>query len=144
MVKSMMSALGREARNIAMQESVAATAIRAAVWLLEFGRANGLEGYQIVVLYDSVVTYCPVHERLVWAEAHELYMHLANSWTYDGRVLKYPIDTEFNTGWSERLPKDVQVKWDDPKFEPVPPRLLPVLGWLRGQVSKYTTTQNTQ
>jgi uracil-DNA glycosylase family 4 len=138
MTKGMFSAMGREMRNFPPQESVAATALRAAVWLQEFGRANNLEGYQIAVLYDSIVTHCPLRERHIWAAAHELYMFRANSWTYDGRVLKYPVDTEFNVGWSDRPPKDVQALWDSFEYEPVPPRLLPVLGWLRGQLRKHT------
>lgn len=137
MVKSLLSALGREARNFPMQESVAATAARAGIWLLEFGRRHGLEGYQIVILYDSVVTLCPLHERWIWAEAHELYMHQANSWRYEDRVLKYPVDTEFNVAWSSRPAKDIQALWDDPSHKPTPPRLLMLLAWLRGQNQKH-------
>jgi len=143
MTKGLLSAMGREARNFPEQESVAATVSRAAIWLQKFGRDNGLEGYQIAVLYDSVVTHCPLYEREIWAMAHEYYMYLANCWQYDDRVLNYPIDTEFNVGWSERPPENVQAIWDDPKFAPTPPRLLPVLGWLRGQIAKIQNEQRT-
>jgi hypothetical protein len=140
LTKSILSAQGREMRNWPMQESVSATVIRACNWMLEFERNSALRGYNIVALYDSVVTHCPIEERFIWAEAHALYIHLANSWNCDGRMLRYPIDTEFNVGWSDRPQKDLQARWDDPTFEPVPPRLLPVLGWLRGQTQKYSKT----
>jgi uracil-DNA glycosylase family 4 len=100
LTRSIISAQAREARNYFMQESVAATALRAAYWLMQFKRRYNLEGVPITVLYDSVVTMCPYHERKLWAKAHELCMYRANGWEYHGRVLNYSIDTEVNAGWS--------------------------------------------
>jgi len=100
--KSHLSALGREARNFLMQESVAATAARAANWLLRFSRKFSLKGYPIAVLYDSVVTLCPCEEREIWAKAHEVFMHLANGWKYEDRILRYPVDHELNKCWSAK------------------------------------------
>jgi DNA polymerase I-like protein with 3'-5' exonuclease and polymerase domains len=104
--KSHTSSQGREARNFLMQESVAATAARAATWLYRFKHITGLQGRPIAVLYDSVVTVCPCEERRIWKKAHELFMHLANGWEYHDRILRYPVDHELNQSWSSKPTKE--------------------------------------
>lgn len=108
--KSLKSAQGREARNFYMQESVAATAMRSENWLQAFGRRYNLMGVPMTVLYDSVCTLCPAEERLVWAKAHDICMFLANGWEYHGRILRYPIETDLNSGWSLAPAKDPRYK----------------------------------
>jgi hypothetical protein len=133
--RSIISAQSREARNYFMQESVAATALRAAHWLLLFKRRYNLQGTPITVLYDSVVTMCPYCERVLWAKAHELCMYRANGWEYHGRVLNYSIDTEINAGWSLPYKKTqdqrhlhVLLGRDD--YLPTPEHLRGVEAWL--------------
>jgi len=133
--KSIISSQSREARNYYMQESVAATALRASYWLMQFKRRYGLQGVPITVLYDSVVTMCPFHEREIWKRAHELFMFRANCWEYHARTLNYPIDTEVNAGWSMPYKYTVDRKHfakllDRADFCPTPERLVPVEKWL--------------
>lgn len=99
---SLASAQGREGRNFFMQESVAATAMRAAVRLLKFAHTWKLQGRLTFVLYDSCGTFCPLEEKHIWSKAHELFMYLDNTWDYHGRCMAYPIDTEINPAWSSR------------------------------------------
>lgn len=96
-----LSSQGREARNFQMQESVAATAARAAVWLLRLRMKHlSTSARPVAVLYDSAVTLCPVEQRAFWQKAHDLCMFLANGWRYDDRILRYPVDHELNKHWS--------------------------------------------
>lgn len=108
--RSQKSAQGREARNFFMQESVAATAMRATNWMQDFARKYQLGGVPMTVLYDSVCTLSEAKERFVWAKAHAVCMHLANGWEYHGRVLRYPIETDLNSGWSLSPEKDPRYK----------------------------------
>lgn len=109
--QGVLSAQGREARNYFCQESVAATAARAAVWLLREYKARGMSAYPMIVLYDSVVTLCPVHERHVVSELHQKYMTDINCWSYHGRIMNYPIDVEFNKRWSTKPTADEAKAW---------------------------------
>jgi len=96
------AALGREMRNFPMQESVAATAARAANWLLKYFRDNAFKARPLIILYDSVVTLCPVEEAIEVAKLHQRFMCDENTWTYHKRVMNYPIDTEFLVRWSTK------------------------------------------
>jgi hypothetical protein len=107
---SMLSSQGREARNFFMQESVAATAARAAVNLLRYYRQNRLEAHIMVVLYDSVVTLLKKEYRFGVADLHQRFMCDENSWDYHGRKLVYPIDTDLCMAWSTK-PSDEEKKW---------------------------------
>ncbi len=145
--KSILSAQGREARNFFMQESVAATAMRAAYHLLCFARKFNLVGRPITVLYDSVVTLCPLHERFIWTKAHEICMYLANGWQYHGRVLRYPIDNKFNTGWGLAPKLDSRCKaWHDKipekDFAGTPENLKPLEKWLDDVSEFYRKNEN--
>lgn len=100
--KSLMSSQGREARNFPMQESVGATAQRACIWLIEQYKKLGLKAKVMICLYDALVTVCPIEERHIVAKLHELYMCVLNTWEYHGRVMNYPIDTEFVFRWSDK------------------------------------------
>lgn len=100
--QSALSSQGREARNFPMQESVAATAARAAVWLLRRYRQLGVDAWPMIVLYDSVVTDCEYEDRVLVSQLHQEMMTDKNTWNYHGRTLKYPIDTELNTRWSTK------------------------------------------
>lgn len=131
------TALGRECRNFPMQESVGATSARACCWLLDFRRATGLEGYPMVCLYDSVVVHCPVYERAIWMKALRLYMFLANGWQYSDRILRYPIDTELNGGWSTKASKELAERLHNPEWEPTPEKLKPLESWLDSEAKKY-------
>lgn len=133
--KSIISAQARESRNYYLQESVAATALRAAYWLMQFKRRYNLVGVPITVLYDSVVTMCPYRERRLWVKAHELCMYRANGWEYHGRVLNYPIDNKIGAGWSfsykhtqDRRHMDALLARDE--YEATPVHLQEAESWL--------------
>lgn len=97
---SYLRAMGNEARNFYMQESVAATAARACKWLNGFFRAHGMKARTAVALYDALLTYCPLEERFVVAAAHQVFMCDINVWKYHGRYMNYPIDTDLVYRWS--------------------------------------------
>lgn len=111
--RGMVSAMGRECRNYPFQESVAATSARAGNGLLKHFREAGMYALPMVILYDSVVTLCPIEERHEVAELHTRYMCDENTWNYSGRELKYPIDTEFNLAWSTKPDEDIRLKLYD-------------------------------
>lgn len=140
--EQVLNSQGREARNFLMQESVASTAARAAVWMLDFGAKFGLKGTTYVCLYDSLVTDCPHYERHLWAKAHKVFMSLANGWEYHNRVFRYQIDTEFNFGWS-LTPKMAGKPHMDAVFRgrdyaPTPDYLRHAEDWLNALIKFYT------
>lgn len=96
-------ALGREARNFFMQSSVADTSARAGKWLLAHYIKHNMQARPMVILYDSVVTLCPLSERHTVAELHQRFMTTENTWTYYGKEMYYPIDNEFVMRWSTKL-----------------------------------------
>ena len=106
------SSLGRICRNFFMQENVASTASRAALWLNEYYISRDMKSRVCMLLYDSVVTLGPVEERHACVALHDLFMFRINAWTYNGRDLVYPIDTELNWRWSARPNKADQKKLD--------------------------------
>jgi len=97
---SLESSMGRELRNYPLQESVGATAARACRMLGEAYRRLGLQARGMTCLYDSVVTMCPPEERFLVARLHQVYMCDHNTWDYDGRLLKFSIDTDIVYKWS--------------------------------------------
>lgn len=97
--------MGREARNFPMQESVAATAARAGKWLLDTYIRLGMKARPLIILYDSVVTLCPLSERFEVAKFHQTFMTDVNTWHYHGRDMSYPIDTDFVYRWSSKPSK---------------------------------------
>lgn len=101
--EKLIKSLGREARNFFMQESVAATSARASKWLLDHFLKHNMQARPMVVLYDSVVTYCPLEERHEVARLHQSYMTDKNTWNYFGAIMNYPIDNEFVMRWSTEL-----------------------------------------
>lgn len=105
LTSGLFKSMGREARNFPFQESVAATAARAGKWLLDAYIRGGLRARPLAILYDSVVTLCPISERFRVAEMHQKYMTDINTWTYHGRTLSYPIDTDYVYRWSAKLDK---------------------------------------
>lgn len=104
--KKLNAGMGREARNFFMQESVAATSARASKWLLNHFIKHNMQARPMVVLYDSVVTLCPMEERYVVAELHEEYMAKRNTWQYGKNLMHYPIDNELLLRWSTKPTKD--------------------------------------
>lgn len=132
-----LSAMGRECRNFPMQESVGATAARAGNWLMDFGIKNGLQGFILTILYDSVVTMCPFEERFIWADAHKLFMYLKNGWNTPNNILRYPIDTDFNMAWSWKPTKEEAEKLADVNYKPTPEHLQAVHEWLKNRIELY-------
>ncbi len=130
---SIESATGRELRNFPMQESVASTAARAGRWLGEMYRSTGMKARVITILYDSVVTLCPLEEREVCAHLHQQFMCDANNWVYQDdrgvRELTYPIDTDFNYRWSTKPSKADKAQLEDKTWHPTPPHLQWILGF---------------
>lgn len=131
---SIESATGRELRNFPMQESVASTAARAGKWLGAMYRNLGMKARIITILYDSVVTMCPLEEREVCAHLHQQFMCDANNWVYQDehgtRELTYPIDTEFNYRWSTKPSKADKAQLEDMSWHPTPDHLKWVLGFV--------------
>ena len=107
--KKLNSSMGREARNFYMQESVASTSAKAAKWLLDYYLKNNMQARPMVVLYDSVVTLCPLEERHIVEKLHSRYMTDENVWTYHGVEMNYPIDTEILVRWSTKPTKEEKV-----------------------------------
>jgi DNA polymerase I-like protein with 3'-5' exonuclease and polymerase domains len=114
------SALGREMKNYAMQESVASTSARACNWLLMAYRRLGMKARPMICLYDSVVTLAPLEERFLVARLHTLCMSELNTWDYNdergARTLRYSIENEFNYRWSTRPNDEDQRTLDDREF----------------------------
>ncbi len=111
--QNIFATLGREARNFPMQNSVADTAVRAGKWLLDHYLKNRFYARPLAILYDSVLTLCPIEERWQVAELHERFMHTQNRWSNHGRSWAYPIETEFNLAWSSRPSKEIRKQLDD-------------------------------
>ena len=136
---SIESATGRELRNFPFQESVASTAARAGKWLGKMYRNAGMKARIITILYDSVVTMCPLEEREVVAHLHQQFMCDANNWVYQDehgtRELTYPIDTDFNYRWSTKPSKADKAQLEDMTWNPTPDRLR----WLLGYVAPKAT-----
>lgn len=109
--------MGREARNFPMQESVAATAARAGKWLLDAYIKLKLKARPLIILYDSVVTLCPLEERFKVAQLHQLYMTDLNAWEYHGRKLVYPIDQLFCYRWSCKPSKEESILLNDANWK---------------------------
>lgn len=111
--KKQLAALGRIARNFPMQESVASTAARAGIWLLDEYRKRGMHACLMTILYDSCVTLCPIEERFIVMEMHEQYMTTVNEWHNHGRTWNYPSEHELNYAWSSRPDKGQRKKLED-------------------------------
>jgi hypothetical protein len=111
--KSILSALGRQARNFPMQNSVADTAVRAGKWLLKHFLENNFHARPMVILYDSVVTLCPIEERVEVMKLHERFMDKENVWHDHGRTWTYPTSVELNYAWSRRPSKEQRKLLED-------------------------------
>jgi uracil-DNA glycosylase family 4 len=109
--------MGREARNFPMQESVAATAARAGKWLLDAYIKLNMQARPLIILYDSVVTLCPLEERFKVAQLHQLFMTDANTWDYHGRKMNYPIDTDYVYRWSAKPDKNDKKLLEDKTYK---------------------------
>ena len=116
---SYLRAMGNEARNFYMQESVAATASRACQWLNGFFRRHNMKARTSVALYDALLTYCPLEERFVVEHAHQLFMCDINVWKYHGRYMNYPIDTDLLYRWSWKPTDDEKKDLHNPSFYPM-------------------------
>jgi len=99
-----------------MQESVASTAARAAIWLTEHFYKHNMKARIVTILYDSVVTLCPLEERFEVAKLHQKYMCDLNTWEYHGRTMNYPIDTDFVYRWSESPTDEESEQLNSPNF----------------------------
>jgi uracil-DNA glycosylase family 4 len=109
LTSGLFKSMGREARNFPMQESVAATAARAGKWLLDAYIKGGMKARPLIILYDSVVTLCPLAERFKVADMHQKFMTDDNTWKYHGTTMNYPIDTDFVYRWSSK-PTKAEIK----------------------------------
>jgi hypothetical protein len=91
----------------------------------------------MVILYDSVVTLCPVEERFIWEAAHDLFMRAKTGWKYADRILRYPIDTEYNCAWSAKPSKEWKKNLYDRAWAPTKPEHLPIIEYLKSEIAKY-------
>lgn len=140
---SVVSALGREMRNFPMQESVAATAARAGIWLLKAYKMFGLKARPMIILYDSVVSLCPLEERFVVSHLHDLFMCELNTWRYidvhGDRTLQYSSTGELNYRWSCPPPKSELAILKDESWNPTPDRLKWIFNFQNWDMVKATS-----
>jgi uracil-DNA glycosylase family 4 len=116
--KSVLVALAREARNFPLQNSVSVTAIRAAKLLMEHCECENIQHvYPMALLYDSIVTICPIEMRFVVMDLHERFMCTENQWHNHGRTWNYTATHEFNFAWSERPSKALQKQLSDRTYK---------------------------
>jgi hypothetical protein len=111
--KKQLSASGRVARNFPMQESVASTAARAGIGLIDEYRTRGMYAQLMTILYDSCVSLCPIEERFMVWRLHEIHMSERNKWVDHGREWNYPTDCEINIAWSTKPDKAMKAKLED-------------------------------
>jgi len=90
----------RQARNFPLQNNVADTMCLAAVGLLYDCIRLGLKARPLALLYDSLVTFCPIEERAQVVELHNKWMHEKVYWKTPGGILRYTIDTDYCMRWS--------------------------------------------
>ena len=69
-----LSPLKRESRNFECQHGIASLAARACMKLIHHYRTHGMKARVIALLYDSIVTQCPLEERHEVARLHQKYM----------------------------------------------------------------------
>lgn len=119
--------MGRECKNYYLQESVGATTARAFVWLMKAYKRYGMKSEVMVTLYDSILTLGPLNERFAVNRLHDLYICELNTWDYDGRILRFGIDTDFNYAWSSKPDKAKKAQLADPTWHPTPEHLLRVV-----------------
>lgn len=121
---SINSAQGRELRNFPMQESVGSTAARAGINLTDVYRKMDMKARVVAILYDSVVTLCPLEERHIVARLHEVYMSEQNVWDYKDdlgeRQLKYLIDNDLVWRWSTKPSDEDLSLLESEDFHPTP------------------------
>lgn len=107
--KAYLRAMGNEARNFFMQESVAATLSRACGGIMRFVKQHGMQGRPLIGLYDAVLTHNPMEERFLMQEIHQLFMQDLNCWFYHNRWMDYPVETDLVMRWSFK-PSDAEKK----------------------------------
>jgi hypothetical protein len=109
----------REARNFPMQNNVADTMALAAVLLLKEFRARGMKARTVAVLYDAMLTLCPIEEKDEVARLHHECIHERVAWNVPGgRRLRYTTDTNFCRRWSTTPTKEEKAKLGKPpKFK---------------------------
>ena len=116
--KSVLASLAREARNFHLQHSVGATAIRAEDKMMEHCRQNQIKHvYPVAVLYDSLVTMCPIEMRFEVQDMHQRFMCDENQWHNHGRTWNYTATHEMNFAWSERPSKEQQKLLSDRNYK---------------------------
>jgi hypothetical protein len=76
-----------------------------------------MQARPLIILYDSVVTLCPLEERFNVAQLHQLFMTDENKWDYHGRTLVYPIDTDFVYRWSAKPDKNDKKLLEDKNYK---------------------------
>jgi DNA polymerase I-like protein with 3'-5' exonuclease and polymerase domains len=120
-LKGIRSALSREARNFPMQNIVADTlGIASNGCLREFKELN-MKARPLVVLYDAMLTLCPIKEREKVAELHHKWLHKEVFWDVDGGRLRFTIDTDYCTRWSTYLTEEEREELGTPpQFEDYP------------------------
>lgn len=142
MYDSAAAAQGRESRNFPMQESVAATAMRAARDMQRFARKWKLQGVTNAVLYDSCVTMNPLEEKHIWKKAHHLFMYVGNTWEAHGRRFGYSIDTEFNKAWSAKPTAQEREVLYAPPTEEAKAKFAEVEKWLDTRIAECEALLN--
>jgi hypothetical protein len=131
----------RQARNFPLQNNVADTMCLAAVGLLDDCKKMGLAARPVALLYDSLVSLCPIEEREKVVELHNKWMHEKVYWETPGGLLRYTIDTDYCVRWSTKMDEEDEAVLGKPPppvnirhLDPVPPERQEYLNRIYGEV----------
>ena len=116
---SYLRAMGNEARNFFMQESIGATLMRAMIWMRGFEERMQLGGRSLIGLYDAALTRCEWEYRFIFKDVHKLFMQDVNCWSHHGRWMNFPIDTDLVMRWSFKPTKEQKLLLEDPEYRPL-------------------------
>ena len=99
---SLLSSMGREARNYPLQEIVAATMARAHANLLHFYRTNGMKSRPMILLYDALTVLGPLEERFIVRDSLQREMSDNNVWHIKRSKmdLQFDIEVDFTIRWA--------------------------------------------
>ncbi len=98
--KSILAGISREAANCAFQGLVAHTLARAIIWLIDRFKEEGLKAGVCIPLYDALYICCPIEERERVTALMRECMSEKNTWSLNGRELKFNLDFAVTKRWS--------------------------------------------
>jgi DNA polymerase I-like protein with 3'-5' exonuclease and polymerase domains len=112
--QSIMSSLSREMRNFPMQNVVADTLAKASYGVKKEYEDTGMRARPAAVLYDAMLTLCPIPERERVAHLHHKWLHKETYWDVAGGRLRFTIETDYCMRWSTAMTKEEHELLGDP------------------------------